>query len=49
MVSNQEKAKKNWDSLSVEVPLSEGVTAEYVDNNLVVKGPKGEISKKLKL
>lgn len=48
MVSNKEKNQKEWRTMEIVVPLSEGVSAEYVGNNLVVKGPKGEISKRLR-
>ena len=42
------EVKKEWKTFLIEVPLTEGVTAEYVDNSLTVKGPKGEVSKILK-
>lgn len=48
MVSKQQKIQKEWKTLEVEVEIPQGVSAEYVENILTVKGPKGEISKKLK-
>jgi len=48
MVSKQQKAKKEWTTLSVEVPLVDGVSAVYEDNSLTVKGPKGEITRRFK-
>ncbi len=49
MVAKQVKKmnEKVWKSFSVEVPL-EGTTASYGDSTLVVKGPKGEVSKVMK-
>ncbi len=41
-------AKKEWKTLEISVPFTEGVTAVYEDGVLTVKGPKGEVSKKLK-
>ena len=40
--------KKIWKTFEVEVPLEEGVTASINENILTVKGPKGEVSKKMK-
>jgi large subunit ribosomal protein L6 len=40
--------KKEWNSLHVEVPLPEGVSAVFENSSLTVKGPKGEVSKQLK-
>lgn len=48
MVSQKDKRLKEWRSLSAEIPLGDGVTAEYINPLLTVKGPKGEVSKKLK-
>ena len=49
MVSKQEKTKKQWGSLEIEVPLTEGVTATFDDNSiLTIKGKKGEVSKLFK-
>ena len=48
MVSKQEKAKKEWKTLEVEVPLSEGVSAKFENNVLTLTGPKGEVSKNFK-
>lgn len=48
MVSNQEKAKKQWSTLSLEVPIVEGVTCTFENSTLTAKGPKGEISKVMK-
>lgn len=42
------QVKKEWKTFEISVPLVEGVTAVFSDNNLTVKGPKGEISKFLK-
>lgn len=39
---------KEWKSLSSTIELPEGVSAVYEDSHLTVKGPKGEIVKKLK-
>jgi large subunit ribosomal protein L6 len=47
MVSKQEKAKKEWNSLYLEVDL-EGTSANYESGVLTVEGPKGAISKKLR-
>ncbi|MFW6286132.1 MAG: 50S ribosomal protein L6 [Nanoarchaeota archaeon] len=47
MVSKQEKAKKEWTSYYIEVEL-EGTTAIYENGIITIKGPKGEISKKLR-
>ncbi len=48
MVSAKEKNKKVWRTLEVEVPLTQGTTANYTDSMITIKGPKGEISKKLR-
>ena len=48
MVSNQEKTKKQWKTLSLEVPVIEGVTCIYENGSLTAKGAKGEISKIMK-
>lgn len=48
MVSKQQKVQKEWKTLEIEVEMPQGVSAEYVENVLCVKGPKGEISKRLK-
>lgn len=42
------QVKKEWKSFAVEIPLVEGVTAEYASQTLTIKGPKGEISKIMK-
>ncbi len=42
------ETKKEWKSFEISVPLIDGVSAEYKDNVLSVKGPKGEVSKFLK-
>ncbi|MDA3854846.1 MAG: 50S ribosomal protein L6 [Candidatus Woesearchaeota archaeon] len=47
MVSKQEKVKKQWDSLSIEVPL-EGTTATIEGITLTVKGEKGELTRDFK-
>lgn len=47
MVSKQVKMTKEWGSLDVAIPLN-GASAVFADNLLTVKGPKGEVSKKLK-
>jgi large subunit ribosomal protein L6 len=47
MVSKQQKAKKEWNSLYVEIPL-EGTAATFTDGILIINGEKGEVSKKLK-
>ncbi|MCA9486396.1 50S ribosomal protein L6 [Candidatus Woesearchaeota archaeon] len=39
---------KVWETLEVKVPLSSGVSAAYDGKILTVKGPKGEVSKRLK-
>lgn len=48
MASNQEKRVKEWRSLSVEMPLTEGVEASVEGSNLTIKGNKGEISRNLR-
>ena len=40
--------KKVWNTLEVEVELTEGVSAQYNLDTLTVTGPKGEASKVLK-
>lgn len=47
MVSKQQKAKKEWKSLSLEVSL-EDTTATFENHMLTVKGQKGEVSRKFK-
>lgn len=47
MVSKQEKAKKLWNSLSIEVPL-EGTTATFEGITLTIKGEKGELTREFK-
>ena len=47
MVSKQQKAKKEWNSLYVEVDL-EGASAKYDGEFMTVEGPKGTITKKLR-
>lgn len=48
MVSNKQKNQKVWREFEVRVELTEGVSAQYTDPNLTVKGPNGEVSKRLK-
>ena len=48
MVSKQQKIQKEWKTLELEVSMPEAVSAQYLNNILTVKGPKGEISKKFK-
>jgi len=48
MVSKQKKAQKEWNTLSVEVPIEEGVTFTYNKGILTATGPKGTISKNMK-
>lgn len=48
MVSKQDKIKKEWRTLEIEVPLVDGTSAKFEENTLTVTGPKGEISKLLK-
>lgn len=47
MVSKQQKAKKEWSSLYVEVDLEE-TSAKYDGKAITVEGPKGTITKKLR-
>lgn len=47
MVSKQEREKKEWKDLYLEMPL-EGTTASFNEHILTIKGPKGENSKKFK-
>lgn len=44
----QEIKKKEFKTLSLEVALTSNVTGTYENGVLTVKGPKGEVSKKLK-
>lgn len=47
-MAGENKNGKEWNSFYVSVPLAEGTSAEYKDGCLTVKGPKGEVSKRLK-
>lgn len=40
--------QKEWKEYSLNVPLLEGVSAQYANSELKVTGPKGEVSKKLR-
>lgn len=48
MAQETTMTKKEWKEYSLEVPLASGVTAEYNDFTLTVKGAKGETKKYLK-
>ena len=48
MVSKQAKDAKVWKELTIDLELPQGVSAKYEDNNLIVTGPKGELSKNMK-
>ena len=41
-------ATKVWKSVELSVPLVDGVSAKYENSSLIVTGPKGEVSKKLR-
>jgi large subunit ribosomal protein L6 len=47
-MAEKNNSKKVWNSLYHTVDLPEGVSAEYVNGYLKVKGPKGEVERKLK-
>ena len=47
MIKRNQQKKKNWGNLTHEIKIPEGVSVKYEKNELVVTGPKGEISKKL--
>lgn len=45
---NHVTPQKEWKTVTVNAPLIEGVTAKYENSSLVVSGPKGEVSMRLK-
>ncbi len=47
-VKMKKPLKKVWNELRVSIELPEGVEAQYNEGILTVKGPKGEVSKKLR-
>jgi len=50
MVAKKKKQvkKKIWRKIEVRIPLEEGIEANYEEGILTLKGPKGDVSKKLR-